>query len=86
MRTIHSNDLLITKDDVKQQRFSVNELETIRMICRQHTSKEIAKKLGLSQRTIEDIREKILKKTNSKSFVGIVLFAVRNKLVVLDDL
>jgi DNA-binding CsgD family transcriptional regulator len=61
-------------------RFSSTELRVIRMVCEQKTSDEIAKELDLSKRTIEDYRASILKKTESKNSVGILIYAIKNGL------
>ena len=53
------------------------EIEIIKLICEQLTSKEIASALGLSQRTVDTYRDVIQKKTNSKNMAGIVLYAVK---------
>ena len=53
------------------------EIEIIRLICEQLTSKEIASVLGLSQRTVDTYRDVIQKKTKSKNMAGIILYAVK---------
>ena len=50
------------------------------MICRQLTTGEIAEKLGMSKRTVEDLRQDIVAITKSKNTVGVVLFALKHKL------
>lgn len=59
---------------------TATEIKIIQLICRQYTSKEIAEKLGLSFRTIEDYRTKIQVKTKSRNMVGVVIFALKNDL------
>ncbi len=61
--------------------FSQRELEVIDLICKEYTTKEIAGQLGLSNRTVESYRENILEKTGAKNFVGVVVYAFKNKLV-----
>ncbi len=61
--------------------FSDKELEIIKLISREKTNKEIAELLTLSTRTIENYREKILAKTNAKNSIGIVMYAVKHKLI-----
>lgn len=71
---IHAiNSLKQAKDPVLTER----EIEIIKLICEQLTSKEIAAALGLSQRTVDAYRDVIQKKTNSKNMAGIVLYAVK---------
>ena len=45
------------------------------------TSKEIAEKLGKSKKTIDNHRLFIIKKLKVKNVVGIVKYAVKNKIV-----
>ncbi|MDN5212648.1 LuxR C-terminal-related transcriptional regulator [Fulvivirgaceae bacterium BMA12] len=58
------------------------EIEILRLICEEKTSEEIADKICLGRRTIEHYRSRILSKTNSRSPIGLVKFAIKNKLFV----
>jgi DNA-binding NarL/FixJ family response regulator len=42
---------------------------------------EIAKKLGISSRTVETFKEDILRKMRVRNVAGIVLYAIKNGLV-----
>ena len=57
------------------------ELEVVQSICDELTNKEIAVKLNLSNRTIEGYRERILKKIGAKNTAGIVMYALKYKLI-----
>ncbi len=57
---------------------SRREIETLQLICKEYSSKQIADKMGLSIRTIDGYRKSILKKSKAKNLVGIVLYALRN--------
>ena len=59
------------------------ELYVLELICKQHTAEEIADKLNLSVRTIEGYRRKLLDKTKSKNMAGLVVYALKNKLVLV---
>ncbi|TDH21287.1 response regulator transcription factor [Segetibacter sp. 3557_3] len=61
--------------------FKDNELNIIRLICEEKTSKEIANLLFMSPRTVEWYRIRIMEKINVKSTTGIVIYAIRNNLV-----
>jgi DNA-binding CsgD family transcriptional regulator len=56
------------------------------MIGRELTTKQIASNLSLKPRTVDDYRKKIQEKTNAKNMVGIIMYAIRNKLIPLEDL
>ncbi len=60
--------------------FTRRELEIIRYLCQQHSSKEISVMLNLSQRTIESHRERIFEKMNVKNVAGMVIYAIRKGL------
>lgn len=53
------------------------EMEVLKGICQQKTTSEIADVLFLSPRTVEGYRRTLLEKTDSKSSVGLVLFAAK---------
>lgn len=57
------------------------EIEIIRHVCGQKTNKEIADSMNLSIRTIENLRNGILAKTGSKNTAGMVMYALKNKLI-----
>jgi len=60
--------------------FTNRELQILKLICEQLTSREIALQLGLSMRTVESHREKIQEKTGARNPVGIVIYAIRTGL------
>lgn len=63
--------------------FTPTELTIIRLVCEQNTSDDIAQKIGLSKRTVEDYRSSIIKKMKVRNSVGILIFAVKNGLFKL---
>jgi two-component system, NarL family, response regulator NreC len=62
-------------------RFSERELLLIRLICRQLTTKEMAHKMKISPRTIEEYSHNIKEKIDAKNTVGIALYALKNNIV-----
>jgi DNA-binding NarL/FixJ family response regulator len=67
----------------KLPEFTEREMEVLELICKEHTAPEIAVKLGLNPRTIENYRTKLLEKTDTKNIAGLVVYAIKNKLVFL---
>ena len=65
---------------IKKVDFNGRELQVINLICRQFFTKEISEAMNLSSRTIEGYRENILKKMKARNSIGIVLYAILNKL------
>ncbi len=56
------------------------ELDFIKLACSEMTYKEIADKMCLSPKTIDGYRDSVFVKLDVKSRVGLVLFAVKNKI------
>lgn len=54
------------------------ELDILQLIIKEYSSQEIAKKLSLSQYTIDTHRKNILKKTGAKNSAGLVKYAIDN--------
>lgn len=60
------------------------EKEVLQLICKQLNSVEIAEKLFLSNRTVEGHRNNLLLKTGSRNTAGLVLYALKYKLLDID--
>ena len=56
---------------------SVREREVLSLIVKEFTSEEIGEKLFISKKTVDNHRQHIMEKTNSKSTVGLVKFAIK---------
>lgn len=65
---------------------TIREIEIIKMVAKEMSSKEIGDALFISHRTVEKHRVRIMEKTSSKNFIGVVLFALRTNLLQLGDL
>lgn len=63
---------------LKVEVFTEKEKEIIRLICQEKTSDEIGKILLLGKRNVEAIRVKILYKMNTKTVIGMVMYAIKN--------
>jgi len=62
---------------------TAREMEVLQQICLGFNNDEIAQKLFVSAKTIKSHRSNLLEKTNSKNTPGLILFAVKNKLIEL---
>lgn len=65
-------------------RLSEREVEILTLICRQLGTKEIAEKLGISERTVEGHRKNMMKKTSTKNIVGLILWGIKNQMVAVE--
>ena len=60
---------------------SDKEKDVLRFICMEFTAQEIAKKMEISPRTVEAIKDRLMERFGSKNTAGLVFFAVKNNLV-----
>ena len=54
------------------------EKEFLRLACTELTYKDIAEKMNLSARTVDDYRQSLFNRLKVHSRVGLVLYAIRN--------
>lgn len=87
MEVIHQNMISnATSRTVLDEDFlTEREKEVLELICKQYSSAEIGEMLSLSTRTVDGHRNNLLLKTNSKNMAGLVIFAIQNKIINLED-
>lgn len=85
--TFYSDEVLLSlmrkvkkeaKRDKEVVQLSERELEILKLIVQELSNEEIAAKLFISKRTVETHRKNINQKTNIKTVVGLIKFAIRN--------
>lgn len=76
----NANRNLIIKSKEDRVMFTPTELKVIHLVCEENTSDEIAEKLGIGRRTVEEHRSNIIKKMRVRNSVGILFFAIKNGL------
>lgn len=76
---------LSKKDSVALQEqqitLSKRETEVLELLCQGYTNKEIAKKLHLSHKTVDNHRTNLLSKTGTRNTAHLVMFAIKNHLI-----
>jgi DNA-binding NarL/FixJ family response regulator len=86
-KTYFSQELLLNlirnKQATTQISLTQREKEILELICDGLSSVEIAEKLFLSERTVENHRANLLSKTNCRNSLSLVLFALKNNLINL---
>lgn len=70
-----------SEKDVQPMVLNEKEREFLRWACTELPYKEIAEKMNLSPRTVDDYRQTLFNKLKVHSRVGLVLFAIRNGIV-----
>ncbi|MHC2148038.1 response regulator [Pseudomonas sp. 210_17 TE3656] len=84
------NQALLRTQSVKapasdKHNLTARQLEILRLIVRGKSTREIANGLGLSIKTVETHRSQIMKRLQIYDVAGLVLFAVREQIISLDD-
>ena len=73
VRQIYADSLPVT--------FSEKEIKILQLLSEDKTTEEISKIIFLSPRTIETIRQNMKSKVNAKTIGGLIMYAMRNKLI-----
>jgi DNA-binding NarL/FixJ family response regulator len=76
---------LIHKLDGNHNKITLKEreVEFIKLACTEKTYKEIAEGMCLSPKTIDGYRENLFQKLEIKTRIGLVLYAIKNKIVFI---
>lgn len=61
--------------------FSEKELQILQLICEGKTNVEIGNRISMSHRTVDGHRAKMIEKTKSTNTIGLVIYAIKKKLV-----
>ncbi|MGH1339710.1 MAG: LuxR C-terminal-related transcriptional regulator [Aureispira sp.] len=67
-------------------RLTEREKDILKLLAQQMTTKEIAKVLYISGKTVDSHKTKILDKTGARNSVGLTVFAIQNKIIGLDEI
>lgn len=71
------------KDDKTELHFTRREKEILQLICDGLSNREISEELFISERTVIGHKSNLLSKTNCKSTISLLSFAIKNKLVTI---
>ncbi|WP_207281392.1 response regulator transcription factor [Pseudomonas sp. FW300-N2F2] len=72
-------------DPAQAHNLTARQLEILRLIVRGKSTREIASGLNLSVKTVETHRAQVMKRLQIHDVAGLVLFAVREQIISLDD-
>ena len=81
MDSIFKPDSAVREIQSNVPHLTQRELEILNLIAREYSNKEIAEKLFISERTVETHRKNIFTKTKTKTVVGLIRYALENKLI-----
>jgi DNA-binding NarL/FixJ family response regulator len=74
---------LNVNNDIK---LSEREIQIIKMVCQEKTTVEISEILRITYRTVETHRNRLIKRLNTKNFIGVILYAIKSDLIHLEDI
>jgi len=80
----HITNPVVRAPKNKTLELTKREEEVLNLICKGYSNKEIADALFISQKTVEGHKSNLMDKTNTKSAINLMLFAIKNGLVNLD--
>jgi DNA-binding NarL/FixJ family response regulator len=66
---------------MQEAQLNDKEILILKLMCEEKSTKEIADIVDLSPRTVEAIRDKLKVKTGAKSTAGLIMYAVKHKLI-----
>jgi len=67
--------------ETQQNQITERELEVLRLLAQELTSKQIADKLFISERTVETHRKNLMRKTGANNGIGLMRYAYGKKLL-----
>lgn len=71
------------KEKLREISLKSRELEFLKLACSEMTYKQISEIMFLSPKTVENYREALFEKLEVKSRIGLVLYAIKEKIVIL---
>ena len=85
--TFFSEEFIISKNKTTPKKASIiiseREKQVLELICKGYSNVEIAIELGISKRTVDGHRSRLFDKTGAKNSPNLVLFAIKNNLIIL---
>ena len=73
------------EDKSKTGHLKEKEIEFIKLTCTEMTYREIADAMFLSPKTIDGYRDALFQKLKVKNRIGLVLYALKHKLITMDE-
>ncbi len=79
-------DVMLRPASTNGSPLTARQTEILTMIAQGKATKEIAYALGLSVKTVEAHRTQIMERLNIRDIAGLVIYAIKNGVISLDDL
>lgn len=75
-----------TTEEIAQVSLSERELEIIKLAAKEYSSMQIGDELNIQARTVDTHRKRIMTKTSCKNFIGVIVYALKNSFLSLEDI
>jgi DNA-binding NarL/FixJ family response regulator len=69
------------QDQPEEAKLTEREIEVLKLVSDEFSNAQIAERLFISERTVETHRKNMLRKTNNKSIVGLLKYAMEKHLI-----
>jgi two-component system nitrate/nitrite response regulator NarL len=69
------------KEEKEEVNFTIREKEVLQLIAKEYSNAQIADALFISERTVETHRKNLFRKANTKTAIGLIKYAMENKLI-----
>lgn len=81
LKTLHENQFHFSSSNEEKEELTPREIDVLKLILDEKTSKEIAQILEISLPTVESHRKNLLQKTNSTNMVGLAKYAIIKNII-----
>jgi DNA-binding NarL/FixJ family response regulator len=71
------------KSNLQNALLTEQELQFLKLICSDLTYKEVAQRMSLNPRSVDNLRDQLFTKLDVKSRVGLAMVAIRNGIVIV---
>lgn len=86
INTYGGDDTEYQKKLISNTGFSSKEIEIIKLLCKEMSTKQISSIVHLTPRTVEQYRSNMGRRIGAKNLAGIIKFAIKNSIISLDEL
>lgn len=78
-------DSSIIANKQKSLIFTEREMDIVRLTLKEYSGTQIAYELNISPKTVEKHKRNLMEKTGSKNFIGVIMCALVNEFITLDE-
>lgn len=84
LNNLRQKNVTLPRMGLSDANLTEKEIKVLKLMCEEKSTREIAELVELSPRTVEAMRDKLKTKTGAKSTAGLIMYAVKHKLLDQD--